>query len=58
MHLAAWIAHEQDSPARITDDSIRPLLQTSENHSSPSSQAIIDICQKMFSSLLMLRNQC
>ena len=58
MHLAAWIAHEEDAPARITDDSIRLLQQTFEDHSSPNSQAITDICQKMVSSLLMLRNEC
>ena len=57
MHLAAWIAHEEDAPARITDDSIRLLQQSFEDHSSPNSQAITDICQKMFSSLLMLRNE-
>ena len=58
MHIAAWIAHEEDAPARITDDSIRLLQQTFEDHSSPNSQAITDICQKMVSSLLMLRNEC
>jgi multidrug resistance protein MdtO len=58
MHLAAWIAHEEDAPARITDDSIRLLQQSFEDHSSPNSQAITDICHKMVSSLLMLRNEC
>jgi hypothetical protein len=58
MHIAAWIAHEEDAPERISDDSIRLLRQTFENHISPNSQAIIDICQKMVSSLLMLRSQC
>ena len=58
MHIAAWIAHEEDAPARITDDSIRLLQQAFEDHSSPNSQAIADICQKMVSSLLMLRNEC
>ena len=58
MHLAAWIGHEEDAPARITDDSIRLLQQTFEDHSSPNSQVITDICQKMVSSLLMLRNEC
>lgn len=58
MHIAAWIAHEEDAPARITDDSIRLLQQTFEDHSSPNSQAVTDICQKMVSSLLMLRNEC
>ncbi len=57
-HIAAWIAHEEDIPERITDDSIRLLRQAFENHSSPNSQDITDICQKMVSSLLMLRNAC
>jgi multidrug resistance protein MdtO len=58
MHIAAWIAHEEDAPAPITDDSIRLLQQAFEHHSSADSQAISDICQKMVSSLLLLRNQC
>jgi multidrug resistance protein MdtO len=58
MHLAAWPAHEEDAPARITDNSIRVLKQTFADHSSQTSQAITDICQKMVSSLLMLRNEC
>ena len=58
IHLAAWIAHEEDSPARISDDSIRLLQQSFEDHISRNSQAITDICQRMLSSLLMLRNEC
>jgi len=58
MHTAAWIAHEEDAPARIPDDAIRLLRQTFEDHSSPNSRAITDICQRMVSSLLMLRNEC
>jgi hypothetical protein len=58
MHIAAWIAQEEEAPARITDGSIQLLQQTSEEHSSPDSQAIADICQKMVSSLRMLRNEC
>jgi multidrug resistance protein MdtO len=58
MHIAAWIAHEEDAPARITGDSIRLLQQGFEDHSSQNSQAITDICQKMVSSVLMLRNEC
>jgi multidrug resistance protein MdtO len=57
-HIAAWIAHEEGPPARIPDDSIRLLQQSFEGHSSPNSLAITDICQKMVSSLLMLRNEC
>jgi multidrug resistance protein MdtO len=58
MHIAAWIAHEEDAPEHIADDSIRLLQRALEDHGSPDSQAISDICQKMSSSLLMLRNQC
>jgi multidrug resistance protein MdtO len=58
MHIAAWIAHEEDTPARLTDDSIQLLQQAFEDHSSPNSRAITDICQKMLSSLFMLRNEC
>ncbi|MGB2634677.1 MAG: FUSC family protein [Candidatus Acidiferrum sp.] len=58
MHIAAWIAHEEDAPVRITHDSIRLLQQAFEDHSSPNSQVIADICQKMVSSLLVLRNEC
>jgi multidrug resistance protein MdtO len=58
MHIAAWVAREEDAPARIADDSIRLLQQTFEGHSSPNSQGITDICQRMVSSLLMLRNEC
>jgi multidrug resistance protein MdtO len=57
-HTAAWIARETEAPARISDDSIRLLRQTSENHGSPNWQAITGICQKMVASLLMVRNEC
>jgi multidrug resistance protein MdtO len=56
-HVAAWIAHQENAPA-ITEDSVRLLKQTFEGHSSPNAQAITDICQKMVSSLMMLRNKC
>jgi multidrug resistance protein MdtO len=58
MHVGAWIAHEEQASARISDDSIRLLNQAFDNSSSPNSQAIGDICQKMVSSLLMLKNEC
>jgi multidrug resistance protein MdtO len=58
MHMAAWIAHEEDKPARIADDSIRQLQQSFEDHTSRNSRAITDICKKMVSSLLLLRNEC
>jgi multidrug resistance protein MdtO len=57
-HIAGWIADEEAAPTLMTDDSIRLLRQTLENHSSPNLQRIADICQKMVSFLLMLPNQC
>jgi hypothetical protein len=57
-HIAAWIAHEEESPACISDDSIRLSEQAFESSASPHSQAIADISQKMVSSLLMLQNAC
>ena len=56
--IAAWIAHQEAVPAPISEDAIRQLQQSFENHSSPNAQAIADICQKMFTSLLMLRKEC
>ncbi|HTW45041.1 MAG TPA: FUSC family protein [Acidobacteriaceae bacterium] len=58
MHIAAWIADEEEAPAGISDDSLRQLQQTFEDHSFPSAQDITDICQKMVSSLLLLREEC
>jgi multidrug resistance protein MdtO len=58
MHISGWIADEEASPARMNDDSIRLLGQSIENQRSLNLQIITDICQKMVSSLLMLRNQC
>ena len=58
IHVAAWIAHEEDAPAGLPDDSIRSLQQALEDHISPNSRAITDICQKMVSSLVMLRDRC
>ena len=56
IHIAALIAHEEGAPAPIAEDSMRLLRQSFEDHSSPNSRAITDICQKMVSSLLLLRN--
>lgn len=58
MHIAAWIASEEDTPLQISDDSILVSQQTLEDHSSTNSQAIIDICQKVVSSLRGLRSGC
>jgi multidrug resistance protein MdtO len=57
-HIAAWIAHEEEAPTGISDDSLRLLEQAFDGGSSPNSQAVADICQKMVSSLLMLRSEC
>ena len=57
MHLAAWIAHEEDTAAHMRDDSLRLLRKSFENDNSPSSQIITDLCEKMVSSLFMVRNQ-
>ncbi len=58
MHIAAWIAREEDAPARLNDDSVLLSKQAFEDQSSPNSRAISDICLKMVSSLLILRNEC
>jgi multidrug resistance protein MdtO len=57
-HLAAWLAREEDAPMRISDDSIVQLRQAFERDPSPNLRPLTDICQKMISSLLALRNQC
>jgi multidrug resistance protein MdtO len=54
-HIAARIAHEEGEPTRVTGDSIRLLQQSFADHTSPNLRAIIDVCEKMVSSLLMLR---
>jgi multidrug resistance protein MdtO len=58
VRFAAWIAGKDDRRVRITDDSIGLLRRSFESHSSANSQAIADICQRMVSSLLLLRNGC
>jgi multidrug resistance protein MdtO len=58
MHVAAGVGHEEDRPVPINDDCIRPLQQTFENHVSRNSLAIVDICQKLISSLFILRRGC
>jgi multidrug resistance protein MdtO len=58
MQIAAWIAHEANAPELIAYDSLRLLQQSLKDHSSSNSQAIAEICQKMVSSLLILRNKC
>ncbi|GEM_PF-4755919 len=55
MHVAVSVAHEADAaPARVADDSIKQLRQIFDGQSSPATQAITDICQRMLSSLLIL----
>jgi multidrug resistance protein MdtO len=56
MHLAAWIAREEDEPAPSSDESLLPVRHAFEG--SPDSRDIKDICEKMASSLLMLSNAC
>ena len=58
IHISAWIAHEEDAPVRIPDESIQLLQQAFEDDSSPNSKAITDICRKLASSLLMLQSEC
>jgi len=56
MHTAAWITHEEDAAApRVLNDPIQRLQEAYEGHSTSNSQAILDICQQMVSSLVMLR---
>jgi multidrug resistance protein MdtO len=56
MHTAAWMAHEEDAAApRVLNDPIQRLQEAYEGHSTSNSQAILDICQQMVSSLVMLR---
>ena len=58
LHTAAWIAYEEDAPARVTSSSVRQLKQSFVDYSTANAQAITDICQKMVSSLLLLWNRC
>jgi multidrug resistance protein MdtO len=58
LHIAAWITGEEAAPARMSADSLRQLQQSIEKQDSPVLQRIADICQKMFSVLLILRNEC
>jgi multidrug resistance protein MdtO len=51
------IAREDAAPGS-SDDSIRQFQQTFEPSASPSLQVIADICQKMATSLVMLRSRC
>jgi multidrug resistance protein MdtO len=55
VHIAAWLAHEENAPQPIPDNSIQQLAQTFDDLSS---RAILDLCQKMVSSLFLLRNEC
>ena len=56
--IAAWIADEEEAPARISEESIEGLQQTFASQRSPRAQAIADICQRMVSSLLVVRSEC
>jgi multidrug resistance protein MdtO len=58
MHIAAWIAQQEAAPAHITEGSIRLLSRSFGDPNSPNAQAVFDICQRMVSSVLVLRNEC
>ena len=58
LHIAAWIAHEEETPARISDDFSRLKQEIFQDNSTSNSRAITDICQKMVSSLIMLKSDC
>jgi multidrug resistance protein MdtO len=58
MHIAAWIAHQEDAPGRFSDDSLQRVQQAFGNQNSPDSQAIVGSCQKMVSSLFLLQSKC
>ena len=58
VHIGKWIAHDEEAPAGTGEGSIRRLELSLERPSSPNSEAILDICQKMVSSLLMLQGEC
>src|SRR5580698_7904385 len=58
MCAAAWIEIQEESPAHFGDNPIRLSLQSFDNQSSPRSQAIADICEKMVSSLVNLQIKC
>jgi hypothetical protein len=58
MHIAAWIAGNQAPPVAASLDSIRQLQHANDNHTTPNSQAILDLCQKMVFSLNMLQHEC
>jgi multidrug resistance protein MdtO len=57
-HIAGWIAREEGAPAPVSEESMRRLRQALESRASLNAQAIGDICQRMASSFLMLRNEC
>jgi len=56
LRISAGIAHEEPAaPSRLADSS-QLLGQAFEEHTSPRTQAITDICSKMASSLLLLES--
>jgi multidrug resistance protein MdtO len=57
-NIAAWIAHEKDSPKRAGDDFIRLSTQAFEDLDYANARDIADICRKMVSSLMILQNEC
>ena len=58
LHIAAWIAEEEEAPAHISRDSLKSMRQSFENQRSPGAGAVADICEKMTSALLTLQAEC
>jgi multidrug resistance protein MdtO len=58
MQIGAWLAQEKEAPDGISGDSIRTLQQAFDDPDTRTSQVVTDICQRMESSLLMLRSKC
>lgn len=58
MHIAAWIDHKEGPRPQISHDSLQNLRQMFKEHSSPTSQAVPDICERMAASLQVLQHEC
>ena len=56
VQIAAWLAREEIAAEHVSVHSIRQMLQTAEDQGLSKSQAVLDICQKMVSSLLELQS--
>jgi multidrug resistance protein MdtO len=56
--IASWVAQEEEQPPHINEDAFERLQRSFQDDTSPNSQAVVDICRKMASSLKMLRSDC